>query len=31
MSAIILDLHSIMTLTNEQFYKLCQDNTDIRL
>jgi Uma2 family endonuclease len=31
MSAIILDLHSIMTLTNEQFYQLCQANPDIRL
>lgn len=31
MSAIILDLHSITSLTNEQFYQLCQANPDIRL
>lgn len=31
MTAITLDLHSIMNLTDEQFYQLCQVNPDLRL
>jgi Uma2 family endonuclease len=31
MTAIILDLDSIINLTHEQFYQLCQANPDIRL
>ena len=31
MTAITLDLHSIIDLTDEQFYKLCQANPDVKL
>lgn len=31
MTAITLNLSSILTLTDEQFYELCQANTDLRL
>ena len=31
MTAITLDLHSIVDLTDEQFYQLCQANPDIKL
>lgn len=31
MTAITLDLHSIVNLTDEQFYQLCQDNPNIKL
>lgn len=31
MTAITLELHSIVDLTDEQFYQLCQANPDIRL
>ena len=31
MTAITLDLHSIVDLTDEQFYKLCQANPDVKL
>lgn len=31
MIAITLDLHSIVNLTSEQFYQLCQANPDIKL
>lgn len=31
MTAITLDLHSIVELTDEQFYKLCQANPDVKL
>jgi Uma2 family endonuclease len=31
MTAIILDLHSIINLTDEQFYQLCQANSDIKI
>ena len=31
MTAITLELHSIVELTDEQFYQLCQANPDIRL
>lgn len=31
MTAIALDLHSIVNLTDEQFYQLCQENPDIKL
>lgn len=31
MTAINLDLHSIVDLTDEQFYQLCQANSDIKL
>lgn len=30
MTAITLDLHSIVDLTDEQFYQLCRDNPDIK-
>ena len=30
MTAITLDLHSIVELTDEQFYKLCQANPDVK-
>lgn len=31
MTAITLDLHPVVDLTSEQFYKLCQANPDIKL
>ncbi|WP_250126699.1 Uma2 family endonuclease [Chroococcidiopsis sp. CCMEE 29] len=31
MTAITLDLHSIVNLTDEQFYQLCRDNPNIKL
>lgn len=31
MTAITLDLHSIVDLTDEQFYQLCQANPDIKI
>lgn len=31
MTAITLDLHPVVDLTDEQFYKLCQVNPDIKL
>lgn len=31
MTTITLDLHSIIELTDEQFYRLCQANPDIKL
>lgn len=31
MTAITLELHSIVDLTDEQFYQLCQANPDLRL
>lgn len=31
MTAITLELHSIVALTDEQFYQLCQANPDVRL
>ncbi len=30
MTAITLDLHSIVKLTDEQFYQLCLDNPDVK-
>ncbi len=31
MTAITLDLHSIVNLTDEQFCQLCRDNPNIKL
>ncbi|HCF27704.1 MAG TPA: Uma2 family endonuclease [Cyanobacteria bacterium UBA11049] len=31
MTAITLDLNSVIKLTQEQFYQLCQENRDVRL
>ncbi|MUL35575.1 Uma2 family endonuclease [Gloeocapsopsis dulcis] len=31
MTAITLDLHSVVDLTDEQFYQLCQANPDLKL
>lgn len=31
MTAITLDLHSIVELTDKQFYQLCQANPDIKI
>lgn len=31
MTAITLDLHSVVDLTDEQFYQLCQANPDFKL
>ncbi len=31
MTAINLNLHSIVDLTKEQFYQLCRDNPDVKL
>jgi len=31
MTAITLDLHPIVDLTDEQFYQLCQANPDIKI
>ena len=31
MSALILNLHPAIELTDEQFFQLCQNNRDLRL